>query len=300
MELNSASKRVMQIAAWIIMLAVSDLSEIIITFSGFFVPEHMFIYKLLFLLFALLSTLFFKSLRPLRQFTIVLLVLFISLGIVSFIKNNDWFIKNFNYRGISFFLGFSAVMLLDLFVALSVVAVLFLLKRDRKSFFLTKGKLDAPIEPVRWLGIRKGESWKTFGWIFAGVATAGVLIPTIMGISPSKEVFFRALPLFPAAVLFAAVNAFTEEIYFRASFLSTLYNVIGKINALLITMVFFGLSHWLYGSPPGVLGFLMTGFLAFLLGKSMLETKGFLWPWTIHFFPDVVIFFSYALLYAKS
>jgi membrane protease YdiL (CAAX protease family) len=64
--------------------------------------------------------------------------------------------------------------------------------------------------------------------------------------------------------------------------------------------VFFGLGHWLYGSPPGFIGFLMVGFLAWLLGKAMLETRGFLWPWLIHFVPDAVIFFSYALLFVQS
>ncbi|MBN1398142.1 MAG: CPBP family intramembrane metalloprotease [Bacteroidetes bacterium] len=96
------------------------------------------------------------------------------------------------------------------------------------------------------------------------------------------------------------MNAFTEEAYFRASILSTLHDVIGKTHTLLITIVLFGLSHWLYGSPPGILGFLMTGFLAYLLGKSMLETKGILWPWIIHFVPDVVVFISYALLFVQS
>lgn len=44
----------------------------------------------------------------------------------------------------------------------------------------------------------------------------------------------------------------------------------------------------------------MTGFLAWLLGKSMLETRGIGWPWFIHFLPDVVIFLSYALLRVKA
>jgi len=65
-------------------------------------------------------------------------------------------------------------------------------------------------------------------------------------------------------------------------------------------MLNFYLAHYLYGSPHGVTGFLMTGFLAFLLGKSMLETKGFLWPWLIHFLPDVVIFFSYAYVWISK
>jgi membrane protease YdiL (CAAX protease family) len=101
-------------------------------------------------------------------------------------------------------------------------------------------------------------------------------------------------------VLFAAVNAFTEEVYFRSSILSTLHEVIGKTHTLLITLVFFGLAHWLYGSPSGLIDFMMTGFLAWVMGRSMLETKGMLWPWIIHFVPDVVIFMSYALLFVKS
>ena len=87
--------------------------------------------------------------------------------------------------------------------------------------------------------------------------------------------------------------------YFRATLLSTLPQVIGKNQALLINVAFFGLAHYLYGSPPGVVGFMMTGFLALLLGKSMLETKGLRWPWTIHFLPDVVIFFSYAVTWVR-
>jgi membrane protease YdiL (CAAX protease family) len=77
--------------------------------------------------------------------------------------------------------------------------------------------------------------------------------------------------------------------------LSTLTGTLGKNQSLLLTCVFFGLAHFLYGSPPGILGFALTGFLAFLLGKSMLETKGMLWAWIMHFVPDAFIFFSYAM-----
>jgi hypothetical protein len=112
---------------------------------------------------------------------------------------------------------------------------------------------------------------------------------------PSAAQIARAALLLPAVVVFAAVNAFNEEVYFRASLVSTLHPVLGTGHTLLLSAAFFGLAHYLYGSPPGIVGFLMTGFLAWLLGKSMLETRGFLWAWFIHFVPDVVIFASYAL-----
>lgn len=101
--------------------------------------------------------------------------------------------------------------------------------------------------------------------------------------------------LLPAILLFSAINAFTEEIYFRLSLLSTLHDVIGRTHTLLIVVVFFGLAHYLHGSPSGIIGFLMTGFLAWLLAKSILETKGIFWAWFIHFLADVAVFAYYAI-----
>jgi hypothetical protein len=282
------------------MLVVSDLPDMLITWMGGTIPAWLFWGKTGVLAGFLVLTLLWKAIRPLWHYAVALLVLFLALGLTNLLRSTAWFQGTFNYKGVPFFTGYMALMTLDILVALVVIAALWLMKRDRKAFFLTRGRMDAPIEPIRWLGIKSGESWKTFGWIFAGCAALAVFIPTILGIAPSGVTILKALPLLPAAVLFAAINAFTEEAYFRASLLSTLHETIGKTQTLLLTVVFFGLAHWLYGSPPGVIGFLMTGFLAFLMGKSMLETKGMLWPWIIHVFPDIVIFFSYALLYVRG
>jgi membrane protease YdiL (CAAX protease family) len=299
MDNSHSSKRILIATAWAAMLLVSDLPDMLLTWLGSPIPAWLFWGKTGFLGAFLLLTLAWKAIRPLWQYGVALLVLFLALGLTSLLRFSDWFQGNFNFAGVSFFTGYAAIMALDLLVALAVLAALWLMKRDRRAFFLVKGDMQAPIEPVRWLGIKAGESWRMFGWIFAACAGLGVFIPTILGIAPSGETWLRALPLLPAALLFAAVNAFTEEAYFRASLLSTLHEVLGKNQTLLITVVFFGLAHWLYGSPPGLVGFLMTGFLAWLMGKGMLETRGFLWPWIMHFVPDVVIFLSYALLFVR-
>jgi hypothetical protein len=300
MKTGSRVQRSLVLAAWAAMLAVSDLPDILVVWSGGTLPAWMAGAKTIFLAAFLVLTLVWRALRRLRQYAVALLTLFLALGLTSLLRNTDWFQESFNYSGVPFFTGYMAVMTLDVLVAAAVAAVLWVMKRDRRAFFLVRGRLDAPLEPIRWLGIRGGESWKVFGWIFAGVAGIGVFVPTVLGIAPSREMIVRALPLVPAAVLFAAINAFTEEVYFRASILSTLHEIIGKTHTLLITLVFFGLAHWLHGSPPGIPGFLMTGFLAWLLGRSMLETKGILWPWIIHFVPDVVIFVSYAVLFVQT
>jgi len=300
MNMSPTEKRALTFTAWAVMLVVSDLPDILITKLGGTVPAWMFWAKTGFLVVFLVLTFALKTIRPLWQYAGILLTLFLALSLTDLVRSGDWFQRNFNYEGVSFFTGYAAIFVLDILVALTVLAVLWLMKRDRKAFFLVKGQVDAPIEPVRWLGIKAGASWKVFGWIFAGVAALGVAIPTILGIAPSSKVFIKALPLLPVALLLAAVNAFTEEAYYRCSLLSTLHETIGKTQTLLLTAVFFGLAHWLYGSPPGPLGFLMVGFLAWLLGKAMLETKGLLWSWFIHFVPDVLIFFSYALLFVQS
>jgi len=294
------SKRILVIAAWLIMLAVSDLPDIIITWLGGSIPPALFWAKTGFLALILAVTVTVPGLRTLWQYALALLILFLALGLTNTIRQTNWFQDRFNYPGVSYFIGFAAVMALDLFVALVMIAGLWLMKRRRAAFFLTLGQMDTPIKPIRILGIKPGESWKQFTWIFAAAAGLGVFIPTILTSPPTGAAILRALPLFPAAILFAAVNAFTEETYFRASLLSTLHETIGRSQTLLLTLTFFGLSHWLYGSPGGILGFLMTGFLAWLMGRSMLETKGMLSPWIIHFIPDVVVFISYALLFVQS
>ncbi len=300
MEISLAGKRMLVLTAWAVMLVVSDLPDIIIHALGGSLPSWLFWAKTGFLAAFFLLTLAWGFLRPLRQYGLILLVLYLALGLTGLVRGMDWFQSHFNYVGVSFLTGYTAIFVLDIIVALCVLAALWLMNRDRKAFFFVKGRMDAPIEPVRWLGIKAGESWKTFGWIFAAAAGLAVAIPTMLGIAPSGATLLKALPLLPVALLLAAVNAFTEESYFRCSLVSTLHETLGKTQTLLLTLVFFGLGHWLYGSPPGLLGFLMVGFLAWLLGKAMLETKGFLWPWIIHFVPDVVIFFSYALLFVQA
>lgn len=300
MKISQISKPALALTAWVVMLAVSDLPDILIVELGGSIPPWMLWAKAGFLGGFLVLTLAWQALRPLWQYAAIFTTLFLSLALTNLVRATEWFEHNFNDQGTAFFSGYAAIFVLDILVALIVLAALWWMKRDRRAFFFVKGQLDAPIEPVRWLGIKAGESWKVFGWIFAGCAGLAVAIPTIFSISPSSETLLKALPLLPAVLLLAAVNAFTEEAYYRCSLLSTLHEPIGRTQALLLSVVFFGLAHWLYGSPPGLVGFLMVAFLAWLLGKAMLETKGFLWPWFIHFVPDVMIFFSYALLFVQS
>jgi membrane protease YdiL (CAAX protease family) len=293
------AKPVLAALAWAAMLLVSDLPDLLCSAlpGG---PPHALAWGKVgvaagFLALAQLS----RTARPLRPYALVLFVFMLALRGSAWVQAIPGWRAVFGGPHVGFVTGYVGVFLPDLGVALAVLGALWWSKRRREAFFLAIGRLDAPIAPVRWLGIRKGESWRTFGWIFALAAGLAVMVPTVLGLHVTRAELVRAAPLMLAGVGFAAINAFTEEVYFRGSLLATLPDVIGRGHALLINVAFFGLAHVLYGSPPGITGFLMTGFLAFLLGKAMLETKGLAWPWFIHFVPDVVIFASYAIVWVR-
>ena len=292
---TAAGPRRLAGVAWAVMLLVSDLPEIVLHHFGAKAPPGLGWLKLAILLLFLWSTLASRALRPLLGYAVVLSALFAALNVTSLARGTAWYQTRFHGADTGFFTAYAAFYVLDLAVAGAVVLALWRLKGRRGDSFLARGDLDAPIAPVRWLGIRRSEPWRKFVFIFAAVAGLVVFFPTFLAMQPSTDALVRALPLLPAVLLLAAVNAFTEEVYFRASFLATLGETIGKAHTLLISIAFFGLAHYLHGSPPGIVGAAMTGFLAYLLGKAMFETRGLLAPWFVHFVPDVVVFASYAI-----
>jgi hypothetical protein len=283
------------ICAWMVVLLVSDLPNILFVKLTGADPTWMLWAKVVVLAAALALSFLVKAIRPLWGFAFVFLVFFLTNHGVDWVRSTEFWQSRFEFEGVSYPAFFLPFHTLDIARMLLVIAALWFVKRNRADFFLVKGQMDAPIEPVRWLGIKQGESWRTFGWIFTVCAAAAIVIPLALSLPLTADAFSRALPFLPLAILLAGLNAFAEETYYRASMLSTLKDFTGNNHALLLSCIFFGLAHWLYGSPPGVIGFALTGFLAFLLGKSMLETKGILWAWIMHFIPDMFIFFSYAM-----
>ena len=157
-----------------------------------------------------------------------------------------------------------------------------------KPFFLVKGDTSAEATPVKWLGIKQ-ERWNTLGRNFAIIISLGTLTFLVLAGRPSLNIVMRALPFLPAVLLAAVLNAFNEEMTYKASFLSVLEGAVGKHQALWLMAAYFGIGHY-YGVPYGVIGVLMAGFLGWFLGKSMLETRGLWWAWFIHFWQDVLIF----------
>ena len=108
------------------------------------------------------------------------------------------------------------------------------------------------------MGTDQGARWKQVGdWLTLFVSLGTLAFLVIAG-RPSWDIVQRALPFLPAVLLAAALNAFTEAITYRASFLSVLEGHVGRRQTLLMTAVCFGILHY-YGLPCGVVGVVLAG-----------------------------------------
>jgi hypothetical protein len=282
------------IVAWTAMLLTSDLAIIFWRELAGGEPYWWPWVHAIGLLTIFAFTLINKNLRPLRRYVLVLLVIFFlglgggwDWGLIPFIRSSlIW--TNWESQ-VPWALSAIATHLLRLTPASVILVSLLLTGYRRSDLFLVKGKIDALVEPSKLLGMKKPEPWTHIGKIFAIIFTVVTFISLMLAWRPSLDMFVRVPPLIPVALLLAAMNAFNEEFTLRAAPLSTLLPAIGKQQALLITTVYFGLGHF-YGIPNNVPGVLMSAFLGWFLGKSLLETKGFFWAWIIHFLPDALIF----------
>jgi membrane protease YdiL (CAAX protease family) len=224
-----------------------------------------------------------KPARPLRQYFIILLLLvcLMSPGVLNWVETT---LQGFTIPPFSQHMF--AIQLRGLGLAIIMIAVLFLMKRRRSEFFLAKGQLDAQAE----LGINPGLKWNRLASILSVCIVLGILGYLVSAGQPASNILGQALLLLPVVILFAANNAFNEEMRYRSALIAPVHGVVGKQQAILLSAVFFGLDHYLTGIPGGLVGVALTGFLGWLLGKSMLETRGLLLAWFIHFLGDVPIF----------
>ena len=228
-----------------------------------------------------------KTIRPLRSYFVILAVLYLAEWISSLIgETAQW--KSW-FGNTPFTTNMLGVQVLRLLVAVFMVAVLFIIKRRRRDFFLVVGQTNAPVEPIKWLGVNGPITWTKFGVIAGVCISLGTLVFLLMAGAPSSAIVVKVMPMLPMIVVLAGMNAFSEEMNYRAALLATLSGVVSRQQAILLSAAFFGIGHF-YGVPYGILGVAMAGFLGWLLGKAMIETKGFFWPWAIHFLQDVLIF----------
>ena len=278
------------IAAWIVVLLTASLPKIILQeiFKQTISFDQQVLMSLGVLFIALLATLIWQPLRGLRPFLFLLAVTVGSQWLVYARIDELPFYRAW-LRNPSFNVSMLAEQSLNLMVALVVIAALLLMRKKFSDFYLAKGDIAAPAGPVRWMGIKQGDRWNKLGLILTICISLGTLAFLVIAGRPPLDIVIRALPFLPAILLAAALNAFYEEVTYKAALLSVLESPVGARQALYMVAVYFGIWHF-YGIPYGVVGVLLATFLGWILAKSMQETRGLFWAWFIHFWQDVWIF----------
>jgi hypothetical protein len=274
--------------AWAITLLVSTLPDILWVKLAGSTPEWLTFAKMSLLLFVALSAFVWMPLRPLLNYCLALFVFF---GLSELRPQID-----FNVVAVQAIFGsnvfdmrMQAEQTGKLVVSFAMIATLLLLGYKRRDFFLAVGDLHAPIEPVPLLGFPKSDPWSWFGCQWAIYIAAALAVLQYYAIRPSGAELLSVVPIVPSILFYAALNAFNEEISYRAPMLATLETVGGSKHALWMSAYFFGIAHY-FGTPGGILGALASIFMGWILGKGMVETRGLFWSWWVHFLSDIVIF----------
>ncbi len=141
-------------------------------------------------------------------------------------------------------------------------------------------------------------NWKFLGPLVAVGFTFGTMFYMSVGVQAQhgqlNASFYQLLPL---VLLFAATNAWTEEMLTRFVIVAGLHGKLKPGTICWISAAIFGSGHF-FGTPNGVFGVIASGFLGWLLAQSVVETRALGWALFIHFLQDVVIFGAGAMILA--
>jgi membrane protease YdiL (CAAX protease family) len=276
-------------AAWLSMLLLSRLPQIVlqevwdvtINYPWWFLGAAVVLIALTFA---------WPVVRPLRGYFLIMAVVALLTGVLDaplrasalwqngFAAERGWTVSFFGER------------LPLVLAALVMVGVLRLMGLKRADYFLVRGDLAAPVQGVG----RARLPWLPAGLLFI-LALAALFALVLSQMMPVAFSWERLLPLLPAILLFALINAFGEEMVYRAGPLSQLVPHISRGAANGMTAVWFGLGHFYGGFPAGPLGAVQAGLVGLLFGKAMLETRGMVLPVAMHWLIDVVIYTVLAL-----
>ena len=186
-------------------------------------------------------------------------------GLITFIRSTQaWITWTINAPTLIYEISYH---LLRLVPALTILIFLAATKRKRNQFFLTKGNINAKVQPTKLLGSKTPEPWIKIALIFSIVFVIGIILFLFGFSNLTLENLSTNLFIVPIAVLIASINGFNEEFSLRAAPLGELNPIMGTTNSLLVTTLYFGLGHY-YGVPNGIIGVFLSSFLGGIPWKS--------------------------------
>lgn len=290
MTMETRKSNLVVIAAWGFMLLASILPEIVLN-EVLQRPDLVAWVtwgRLVVLAMLVAVSWLWQPLRPLWKYAAILFIFAGAQEVMNGLRETAVWQSNVARINGTFARDYLGVQLWKLGSTLIVLLGLFALGFRRRDAFLVRGQIDAPITPVKWIGFPKPEPWTHFGtkWIIF-LSIGMVVLLNIFG-TVHLDSLIAALGLMPVILILSALNAFNEEVTYRAAQLAPLETAVGTRQSLWIVAVLFAIMHY-YSAVNGVAGVILTIFMGWMLTKAMLETRGFFWPWLIHFSQDVII-----------
>ena len=291
-ENRSSLSAAQYIHPWIMILVASPLGVIPWRTAGIDEPLWVPLLHGSVLLALFLCTLVYTPLKIHRRFAAIINILFFmgygggwTFGLIPYVRSTAMWTA-WETTGPT---ALYELSLHGLRLAPALVILVFLLSSGRKRdyFFFRRGDPSSLFEPSGIIKTKTPTSWLKMALIFSAVfvAVVSLLLLGQANLSTLTVDWF----LVPIAIIVAAMNGFNEEFSLRAAPLGELEPEMGKSDSLIATATYFGLGHY-YGVPSGILGVILSAFLGWFLGKSMLETKGFFVAWLVHFLTDIPIF----------
>jgi uncharacterized protein len=224
----------------------------------------------------------------------ILLVVFYTILILlasNYLKTSQlFFVSDNNY--INFQCNYQLILLL---VTAFSLLTSYLLNRDNFKSYFSFGAIKAPAQKMSFFGIKENDSWLKTGVSLVFVISTATGIFMYLQLKETGVDWSLPFGEMGWVLLFALTNSFGEEMIYRMGIVSPLKDVLAPQTIFIISAILFGVPH-LAGMPSGILGATMAGILGLVLAKSLAETKGFFWAWSIHFVQDVIIIASLFLL----
>jgi membrane protease YdiL (CAAX protease family) len=272
--------------AWVVVLLISALPQIVLQeFLGIAVPWMPWA------IVAVTAALWLASrsvpmLAPLERFLAVMVPVGLVVALVPVIFGSALWKSIVPPSTQPMLILFAERLLLAVF-ALVLIGAALILGATRREAYLVVGDLNGPTTTRR-------RSGGYYGWMTAGpIAIVGIVALMVWFLFPrlpQQIDLAAALPFIGIGAIAALLNAFWEEVAFRAVPLSMLQRAVGPSMGVLMLALYFGLGHFYGGIPPAWMGLIAASAIGLLFGRAMIETRGLGWPLALHFAGDLVIF----------
>ena len=294
--------------AWGVILIVS-IPQIIVHLLGWTVPKgplglSWLVWAQVIVLAVLWAvTWVWPAVKPLRGFALALLAYWVGVYLIIAFMFTEWGEGWSNWtEQASWGVWLVADRLVNTLIPIVLMALTLIGSGiGRRELFLVRGDPSASAQPTRLMRgiLDESKPWNRVvrEWLPYYIIILGIVL--VIQVRPDVSQVMQALIFLPAIVIGAAINAFAEEFTLRSMLIARLEPVLGSQQAILMPAALFGLLHY-FGSPGGPFGTLLAAYLGWIAAKSMVETRGIVWAFAIHFIGDFILYVFWAMLAFRS